>query len=66
MFDVRQAIRDALGENTPQGMVFEITLGPNLRALGEDHPPSSLDPSLPVPDFLPEERGGPADEKLPR
>ena len=66
LFDVRQAIRDALGENTPPVMVVEITLGPNLRALGEDHPPSTLDPSLPVPDFLPEEWGGPADEKPPR
>jgi hypothetical protein len=62
LFDVRQAIRDALGENTPQGMVFEIKLGPNLRALGEE-PLSRLDPSLPVPDFLPEEWPEPTNEE---
>jgi hypothetical protein len=33
LFDAERAIRDVLGENPPPGTVFEIALGPNLRAL---------------------------------
>ena len=57
LFDAERAIRDALGENPPPGLVLEITLGPNLRALGEEHSPE-LEPAVEVPDFLPEEWGG--------
>ena len=63
LFDAQRAIRDALGENPPPGMVFEITLGPNLRALlGEELPPN-LDPGWQVPDYLPAEWGEPAGEE---
>ena len=63
LFDAQRAIRDALGENPPPGMVFEITVGPNLRALrGEEHPPN-LDPGWQVPDYLPAEWGEPAGDE---
>lgn len=57
LFDADRAIRDVLGENPPPGIVFEITFGPNLRALhallaGETLP---TEPSFEVPDFPPEE-----------
>ena len=62
LFDGQRAIRDSLGENTPQGMVFEIRFGPELRALrrGDTASTSSdeLDPNWIAPDFLPEEWGG--------
>ena len=64
LFDARQAIRDALGENPPPGIVFEITFGPNLRALGEELPPN-LDPGWRVPDYPPAEWGEPAGEEPP-
>ena len=57
LFDAERAIRDALGENPPPGLVLEITLGPNLRALGEEFS-HELEPAVEVPDFLPEEWGG--------
>jgi hypothetical protein len=63
LFDAERAIRDVLGENPPPATVFEITMGPNLRALlsGEllahTHG-SELD--VDVPDFPPEEWGEPA------
>ena len=50
LFDAERAIRDALGENPPPGLVLEITVGPNLRALGEELPPE-LEPAVEVPDF---------------
>jgi hypothetical protein len=59
LFDSERAIRDALGENTPPGLVLEITLGPNLQALMGGHLPPTLsedsEPSFHVPDFPPEE-----------
>jgi hypothetical protein len=68
LFDAERAIRDALGENPPPASVFEITLGPNLRALlrGELPPfdPGS-DPGFEVPDFPPEEWGELAAEEPP-
>jgi len=57
LFDAERAIRDVLGENPPPPTVLELTLGPNLRALGEDLPPNS-GPSFDVLDFVPEEWGG--------
>jgi hypothetical protein len=69
LFDSERAIRDALGENPPPGLVLEITLGPNLRALLEaskGETPSLLDQvadaGWQVPDFPPEEWSGSADE----
>jgi hypothetical protein len=55
LFDAERAIRDVLGENPPPGTVFEITLGPNLRALLTGEPPSELDGPVEVPDYPPEE-----------
>jgi hypothetical protein len=67
LFDGERAIRDALGENPPPGMVLEITRGPNLRALlgGElpPHPDEESDLGFQVPDFPPEEWGKPAGEQ---
>jgi hypothetical protein len=55
LFDAERAIRDVLGENPPAAMVFEIRLGPTLRALlqGEDLKEGS-DLDSEVPDFVPE------------
>ena len=55
LFDAERAIRDVLGENPPAAMVFEIRLGPTLRALlqGEDLTEGS-DLDSEVPDFVPE------------
>ncbi len=67
LFDAERAIRDVLGENPPPGVVFEITFGPNLRAvlLGEVPPTlaQGCDPDWQVPDFPPEEWGEPAAEE---
>jgi hypothetical protein len=69
LFDAERAIRDVLGENPPPGMVFEITLGPNLQALlrGElpPNPDEESDPGFEVPDFPPAEWGEPAGEEPP-
>jgi hypothetical protein len=58
LFDEQRAVRDSLGENTPQGTVFEIRLGPNWRALmgGKAAPQThDLDPHWIAPDHPPEE-----------
>ncbi len=67
LFDGERAIRDVLGENPPPGTAFEITFGPNLRALLRGELPSSVDPDADcqVPDFPPEEWGEPAGESPP-
>ncbi len=65
LFDAERAIRDVLGENPPPGTMFEITLGPNLRALLAGELPPELDEDFEVPDFVPEEWGGPAAEEPP-
>ncbi len=65
LFDAERAIRDVLGENPPPGMVFEITLGPNLLALLAGELPTNLDPAFEVPDFPPPEWGEPAGEEPP-
>jgi len=61
LFDVQQAVRDSLGENTPLGQVFEISFGPNIRALMENRSPL-IDPLWKTPDYPPEEWGEPAGE----
>jgi hypothetical protein len=67
LFDAERAIRDVLGENPPPGTVFEITLGPNLRALLDGEGPAALvqgsEPDWQAPDFPPEEWGEPAAEE---
>jgi hypothetical protein len=67
LFDAERAIRDVLGENPPPATVFEITLGPRLRALLRGEVPPNLtegsDPGFEVPDFPPEEWAGPAGEE---
>jgi hypothetical protein len=56
LFDGERAIREVLGENPPAATIFEITLGPNLRALlAGELPPSESEPSFEVPDFPPKE-----------
>jgi hypothetical protein len=66
LFDSERAIRDALGENPPPRLVFEITLGPNVQALmrGElpTTPAGESAPSFEVPDFPPQEWGAPTSE----
>jgi hypothetical protein len=55
-------------ENPPPATVFEITLGPNVRALlsGElPHSAQGSDLDLEVPDFLPEDWGEARDDQLP-
>lgn len=56
LLDAKRALRDALGENPPPGLVLEISLGPNLRALGEEIPPV-LDPAWQAPNYPPAEWG---------
>jgi hypothetical protein len=57
LFDAERAIRDVLGENPPPGTMFEITLGPNARALLAGELPPELNRDVEVPDFPPEEWG---------
>lgn len=61
LFDAERAVRDALGENPPPGLVLEISFGPNLRALVEL--PPNVDPDWQVPDYLPAEWGQDAGEE---
>lgn len=66
LFDGERAIRDALGENTPPGLVLEITVGPNLQALIRGELPPTLsgesEPTFEIPDFPPEEWSASAGE----
>jgi hypothetical protein len=53
-----------LGENPPPVTVFEIKMGPNLRALlSGELPPHASDFDLEVPDFPPEDWGQPTGEE---
>jgi hypothetical protein len=69
LFDAGRAINDALGENPPPTAVFEIELGPNIRALLRGEVPPDLDqapgPEVEVPDFVPEEWAEPPGEEPP-
>ena len=65
LFDGERAIRDVLGENPPPATVFEITLGPNLRALLRGEVPPGADPEWEVPDFPPEGWGERPGERPP-
>lgn len=65
LFDAERAIRDVLGENPPPGFHFEITFGPNLRALGTGLPPDP-DDDFEIPDFPPEEWGEHIADEPPR
>jgi hypothetical protein len=65
LFDGERAIRDVLGENPPPRMVFEISLGPNLRALLQSQLPPRLDPSWRAPDFPPRAWGDVTGEESP-
>jgi len=70
LLDPQRAARDALGENTPQGLVLEIRQGPRLRGLMRGESSSAgdegLDPDWNAPDFPPEEWGEPMAEEPPR
>jgi hypothetical protein len=63
LFDAQRAVRDALGENMPEGMAFEIRLAPRLRALLAGESPlvagKGLEPDWIAPDFPPPEWGQP-------
>ncbi|MGH3137619.1 MAG: hypothetical protein ACRDPV_14125 [Gaiellaceae bacterium] len=61
LFDAERAVRDALGENPPPGLVLEISFGPNLRGLVEL--PPNVDPEWQAPDYLPAEWGQDAGEE---
>ena len=65
LFDAQRAIRDVLGENPPPGLVFEITLGPNVRSLLREELPTDPDSGWHVPDFPPTEWTQPAGEEPP-
>jgi hypothetical protein len=65
LFDAERAIRDVLGENPPSGMVFELALAPNVRALLSGEFQSSSGPDSEAPDFVPEEWGEPTEEETP-
>jgi len=68
LFDAERAIRDVLGENPPAAMVFEIRLGPALRALLEKVPSDLVEGSdldSEVPDFVPEGWAEPREEEPP-
>lgn len=68
LFDAERAIRDVLGENPPPPTVFEIQLGPNIRALlkGEVPPDPGGGPKpVEVPDFVPEEWTQPQGDEPP-
>jgi len=60
LFDEERAVRDVLGENTPNRIEIEIRLPPRIEALlmGEPPPPMiapRLDPNWKIPDHPPEE-----------
>jgi hypothetical protein len=69
LFEAERAIRDVLGENPPPATVFEVTLGPNLRALlrGElSDREEDAGRDWAVPDFPPEGwRARPGGEEPP-
>jgi hypothetical protein len=50
LFYGERAIRDVLGENSPPGMVFEISFGPDLRALLQGELSPGLDLGWRAPD----------------
>lgn len=61
LFDAERAIRDVLGENLHPGAVLGIEISEKIQALLKGKP--NLEPDLEVPDFPPEEWGGPRDER---
>ena len=61
LFDAERAIRDVLGENLHPGAVLGIEISQKIQALLRGEP--NLDPDLEVPDYPPEEWGGPADDE---
>jgi hypothetical protein len=63
LFDAERAIRDVLGENLTPGAVLGIEISEKIQALLRGEPPSNLDLDVEVPDFLPEEWAGLADEE---
>jgi hypothetical protein len=60
LFDAERAVRDVLGENTPNTIEIDIRLPPRIEALlmGEPPPPiiaPPLDPNWKIPDHPPDE-----------
>jgi hypothetical protein len=67
LFDAERAIRDVLGENPAPATVFEITLGPDLRALLHGELPENAEGAglaMEIPDYPPEGWGERRDEEL--
>jgi hypothetical protein len=58
LFDAERALRDALGENPPPGLVFEIRVRSDVHRFEEERRRSILQASLPVPDFPPSDWAG--------
>jgi len=65
LFDPKRALLDSLGENRPAGMVFEINLHPDLRALLQAEPPPGLELGWRAPDYPPQEWGDNNGEESP-
>ena len=65
LFDAKRALHDVLGENTPPGMMIEINLGPDIRALLQRDTPPDLDPGWQAPDYPPHSWAEPAPEQPP-
>jgi len=63
LFDAERAIRDVLGENLPPGAVLGIEISQTIQKLLRGEHLSNVDSDLEVPDFLPAEWGGPADDE---
>ena len=57
LLDGERAIRDAMGESPPKGLVLELSVGPRLRALLGDDLVEELNHTMSIPDYLPEEWG---------
>ena len=63
LFDAERAIRDVLGENLHPGALLGIEISRTIQARLRGEHASDLDPDVEVPDFLPEEWGGPTDDE---
>jgi hypothetical protein len=63
LFDAERAIRDVLGENLHPGAVLGIEISEKIQDLLRGAPAPNLDLDLEVPDFPPEEWGGPTEER---
>jgi hypothetical protein len=63
LFNHQRATLDLLGESTPAGLTFEITLSPELQRLLGEHDPPELDPDWQIPDYPPQHWQQPGGEQ---